>query len=65
MYYQAEFHFAPKVNHIFCRENVMSKSQRSNREVKKQALHTPKEKKLAKRLKKHAGDPSPFIVREP
>jgi hypothetical protein len=42
----------------------MSKLQRSNKEGKKQALMTPKEKKAAKRLKKHADDhPSPFIVK--
>ena len=41
----------------------MSKSQRSNREVKKQASLTPKEKKAAKRLKKHAGYAVPFIVK--
>ena len=41
----------------------MTKSQRSNREVKKQALLSPKEKKAAKRLKKHAGDAVPLIVK--
>lgn len=41
----------------------MAKLQRSNRESKKQALLTPKEKKAAKRMKKHAADPSPFIVK--
>ena len=41
----------------------MSKSQRSNRETKKDAILTPKEKKAAKRVKKHAGDATPFIVR--
>ncbi len=41
----------------------MAKSQKSNREVKKQAAKSPKEKKLAKRLKKHGGDNVPFIVR--
>ncbi|MEN8129033.1 MAG: hypothetical protein ABFS45_02315 [Pseudomonadota bacterium] len=42
----------------------MPKSQRSNREVKKQALLSPKEKKAANRLKKkHAGDPAPLIVK--
>ena len=40
----------------------MSKSQRSNKEVKKQALHTPKEKKVAKQVKKHAGGIVPLIV---
>jgi hypothetical protein len=41
----------------------MSKSQRSNKEVKKQALLTPKEKKAAKQAKKHAGDVVPFMVK--
>lgn len=41
----------------------MSKSQRSNKEAKKQALLTPKEKKAAKRAKKHAGDVVPLIVK--
>jgi hypothetical protein len=41
----------------------MSKSQRSNRETKKQAKLTPKEKKAAKRVKKHAGDIVPLIVK--
>ena len=48
---------------ILTRRNIMSKLQRSNKEGKKQALLTPKEKKAAKRLKKHAGDPTPFIVK--
>jgi hypothetical protein len=43
----------------------MSKSHRISREPKKQAVLTPKEKKAAKRLKKHAGDPTPFIVKNP
>jgi hypothetical protein len=41
----------------------MSKSQRSNREAKKQAILTPKEKKAAKKAKKHAGDAVPLIVK--
>jgi hypothetical protein len=41
----------------------MSKSHHSNKEVKKPALMTPKEKKVAKRVKKHAGDAVPMIVR--
>jgi hypothetical protein len=41
----------------------MSKSQRSNREMKKQAKLTPKEKKAAKRVKKHAGDVAHFIIK--
>jgi hypothetical protein len=41
----------------------MSKSQRSNREAKKQAVLTPKEKKAVKRAKKHTGDVVPLIVK--
>ena len=41
----------------------MSKSQRSNRETRTQAILTPKEKQAAKRAKKHAGDAAPFIIK--
>jgi hypothetical protein len=41
----------------------MSKLQRINREPKKQAQLTPKEKKAAKRVKKHSGDSPPLIVK--
>ena len=41
----------------------MPKQQRSNREAKKESLLTPKEKKAAKRAKKHAGDPQPLIIK--
>jgi hypothetical protein len=41
----------------------MSKSQRSNREARKQAILTPKEKKAAKQAKKHAGDFAPLIAK--
>ncbi len=41
----------------------MSRSTRSNREEKKQASLTPKERKAAKRVKKHAGDIVPLIVK--
>ena len=41
----------------------MSKAQRSNREARKQSSLTPKEKKVAKREKKHAGDSTPLIVK--
>jgi len=41
----------------------MSKSQRSNREARKQAILTPKEKKAAKQAKKHAGDFVPLIAK--
>jgi hypothetical protein len=43
----------------------MSKSHHSNRETRKQALLTPKEKKAAKREKKHSGDIVPLIVKVP
>jgi hypothetical protein len=39
------------------------KEQRSNREQKKHSVLTPKEKKAAKRAKKHAGDSTPLIVK--
>lgn len=41
----------------------MSKAQKSNKEAKKQPLHSPKEKKAAKLAKKHAGDAVPLVVR--
>ncbi|HRH81447.1 MAG TPA: hypothetical protein PLW81_10425 [Thiobacillaceae bacterium] len=41
----------------------MSKSQKSNKEVKKQSLLSPKEKKAAKLTRKHAGDAIPLIVK--
>lgn len=41
----------------------MSKSRRSNRETKKQASLTPKEKKAAKKAKTHAGDIIPQIAK--
>ena len=34
------------------RENIMSKEKKPNKESKKKALMTPKEKKAAKKLKK-------------
>lgn len=39
----------------------MSKGQHSNKEAKKKPATTPKEKKAAKRDKKHAGDTVPLI----
>lgn len=42
----------------------MSKSQRSNKELKKPALLSPKEKKAAKLARKHAGDAVPLIVKD-
>ena len=41
----------------------MSKTQKSNKEAKKQSLLTPKEKKASKQVKKHAGDVAPLIVK--
>ena len=41
----------------------MSKTQQSNKEPKKQALLTPKEKKAAKMVKKHAGDVVPMGIK--
>jgi len=40
----------------------MSKSQHSSKETKKQPLLTPKEKKLAKQVKKHSHDAPPLIT---
>jgi len=40
----------------------MSKPRKSNKEAKKQALLTPKEKKVAKQVRKHAGDTVPLIT---
>jgi hypothetical protein len=42
----------------------MSKIQRSNKETKKQANLTPKEKKAAKREKKQAGGHVPFVIKD-
>ncbi|CAB1368847.1 hypothetical protein [Denitratisoma oestradiolicum] len=41
----------------------MGKARQSNKEAKKQAVLTPKEKKAAKQTKKHAGDIVPLIPR--
>jgi hypothetical protein len=41
----------------------MAKAQKSNKETKKQPLHTPKEKKAAKQAKKHAGGVTPMVVK--
>ena len=38
---------------------------RSNKEPKKQPLHTAKEKRAAKRAKKHADDHPPPLVKKP
>ncbi len=42
----------------------MSKSQKSNKETKKQAVLSPKEKKAAKQTRKHTGDAIPLIVKD-
>jgi hypothetical protein len=42
----------------------MPKNQRSNKETKKQPLHTAKEKKAAKREKKQNGGHAPFIAKD-
>lgn len=39
----------------------MTKARQSNKEQKKHALLTPKEKKVAKQIKKHASDVVPII----
>ena len=44
---------------------MSSHEQRSNKEKKKQPLHTAKEKKAAKRAQKHAGDHPPLIIKKP
>ena len=41
----------------------MTKSKQSNKEVKKQTLLNPKEKKAAKQARKHATDVVPFLPR--
>ncbi len=41
----------------------MSKAQKSNKEVKKPAAQTAKEKKVAKQAKKHAGDAVPMVIK--
>jgi hypothetical protein len=41
----------------------MGKIRQGNKETKKQPLLSPKEKKVAKQVKKHAADVVPFLVR--
>ncbi|WP_287367084.1 hypothetical protein [Thauera sp.] len=41
----------------------MSKIKKSNKEAKKQAALTPKEKKAVKQAKKHSNDVVPLITR--
>lgn len=43
----------------------MTHSHRPNREAKKQAAHTPKEKKAAKRAKKESIESPPLIAKRP
>lgn len=40
----------------------MGKTRQSNKEAKKAPVMTPKEKRAAKQVKKHASDKVPFIV---
>jgi len=40
----------------------MSKSQHSSKESKKKAMLTPKEKKMAKQVKRHSHDAPPLIT---
>jgi hypothetical protein len=49
---------------VRARSNTMPKNQRSNKETKKQPLHTAKEKKAAKREKKQNGGHAPFIAKD-
>lgn len=39
----------------------MGKIRQSNKEAKKQPAMTPKERKAAKQVKKHAGDNAPLV----
>jgi len=41
----------------------MGKIRQSNKETKKQPLLTPKEKKVAKQVKKHSSDIVPMVPR--
>jgi len=41
----------------------MGKTTKSNKEAKKQSLLSPKEKKQAKQVKKHASEVTPLITR--
>lgn len=45
------------------RRVIVGKARQSNKEAKKQAVLTPKEKKAAKRAKKHSSDIVPLISR--
>ena len=43
----------------------MSRFQRTNREIRKEARLTPKEKKAAKKAKKRTDDFTPLIAKQP
>jgi len=45
------------------RSFIMGKIRQGNKESKKQSALTPKEKKAAKQVKKHASGTVPLIVR--
>ncbi|MEQ6290361.1 hypothetical protein ACFPAG_07035 [Vogesella sp. GCM10023246] len=40
----------------------MSKSRHSTKEAKKPAMHTAKEKRAARHMKKHAAETPPIII---
>ena len=42
---------------------MSNKSQHSNKELKKQPLHSAKQKTASTQMKKHAGDATPLIVK--
>ncbi|WP_305072496.1 hypothetical protein [Propionivibrio sp.] len=46
------------------REDIMGKTHESSKEAKKQALKNPKEKRAAKRAKKHGAGNAPLIGRQ-
>jgi hypothetical protein len=48
---------------VFIRSTRMSKARQTNKEPRKQALLTSKEKKAVKRAKKNALDTVPFLAR--
>lgn len=48
---------------VSLRSIAMGKDRQSKKEAKKQAIKTPKEKKVAKQAKKHAADIAPLITR--
>jgi len=48
--------YSPNISSAISRSTIMGKQRESNKEAKKEPLHTAKEKKAAKQAKKHAGD---------